>query len=50
MTDLSYDFKKQETKENGSYYYKKGMGKREIPSMSPYEYGSLLSRKKRYKR
>lgn len=49
MTDLSYDFKKQETK-NGDYYYKKGMGKREIPSMPPYEYGSLLSRKKRYKK
>ena len=50
MNDLSYEFKKQETKKNGSFYYKKGMGKREISDMSPYQYGSLLSRKKRGRR
>lgn len=47
MRDLSHDFKKQESKQNGSSYYKKGLGKKEKPQMTPYEFGTLLSKKKK---
>ena len=39
--DISYKFKKEEVKKNGSYYLKKGPGKREKPFITPYEYGSI---------
>lgn len=31
MNDLSYEFKKQETKKNGSFYYKKEWEKEKFP-------------------
>ena len=45
--DMSYKFKKEEVKKDGSYYLKKGLGKREKPFITPYEYGSIKNRNKR---
>lgn len=47
MSDnLTYKFKKEETNKNGSCYLKRGLGKRENPNMTPYEYGSIKSKKR----
>lgn len=43
--DLSYKFRKEETSKNGSYYLKKGFGKHEKPLITPYEYGSIKSKR-----
>lgn len=49
--DVFYDFKKQETKTNGNYYFRKGFGKNEKPSyITPYQYGTLLEKKKKGKK
>ena len=45
--DISYKFKKEEAKKNGSYYLKKGFGKRREPFITPYEYGSIKNRNKK---
>lgn len=45
--DLSFKFKKQEIKRNGSYYYSHGYGKREKPFMTPSDYGCIKSKEKR---
>lgn len=46
--DMSYHYRKEESKKNGSYYMKHG-GKREKPQISPYEYGAILEKKRRRK-
>ena len=45
--DISYKFKKEEVKKNGSHCLKRGPGKREKPFITPYEYGSIKNRNKR---
>ena len=45
--DISYKFKKEEVKKNGSYYLKKGFGKGREPFITPYEYGSIKNRNKK---
>ena len=45
--DISYKFKKEEVKKNGSYYLKKGFGKGREPFITPYEYGSIKNRDKK---
>lgn len=43
--DISYLYRKEEVKKNGSYYLKKN---NEKPQITPYEYGAILEKKKKY--
>lgn len=45
--DMTYKFRKEETNKNGSLYFKKGFGRRENPTMTPYEYGSVKNKSKK---